>query len=269
MEKIKGLVSVITPVYNAENVIERTIKSVQDQTYQNWEMILVDDCAKDNSANLIKQKALDDPRIKYYKLDQNSGAAVARNRAIQESNGQYIAFLDADDYWIPDKLQREVYWMKAMDGAFVYAATQMIDENDNKLGDYTQVPEWTNYKFLLKRTVIATSTVLLDMEKIGDFSMPLRRSGQDYATWLMLLHRVEKAYGINEPLTLYRISSKSLSSNKIKSIRQVYEIQTRDEGIPMLFAIYNTFCFCFYAFCKHYGHIFKLNTSVKKIDKSC
>lgn len=250
--RIEGLVSIVTPVYNAEKVIEQTIKSVQDQTYQNWEMILVDDFAKDNSAYIIKKKALDDPRIKYYKLDQNSGAAVARNRGIQEAKGQYIAFLDADDYWLPEKLQRELILMKEKNCAFVYAATHMIDENDQTLGDYTPVPEWTDYKHLLKRTVIATSTVLLDMERIGDFSMPLRRSGQDYATWLMLLRRVDKAYGINEPLTLYRISPKSLSSNKFKSIKQVYDIQTKDEGLNPVFAGYNTLCFCLYAFKKHF-----------------
>ena len=120
------------------------------------------------------------------------------------------------------------------------------------IGDFTAVPEWTDYKHLLKRTVIATSTVLLDMNKVGDFSMPLRRSGQDYATWLMLLRRIDKAYGINEPLTLYRISPKSLSSNKFKSIEQVYGIQTKDEGLNPIYAGFNTLCFCLYAFKKHF-----------------
>lgn len=251
-KRIEGLVSIVVPVYNAEKMIERTISSVLKQTYQNWELILVDDCAKDNSAYLIKKKALDEPRIKYYKLEQNSGAAVARNKGIELAEGEYLAFLDADDFWLEDKLQRELDLMKAMDCSFVYAATQMIDEDDQKLGDYTPVPEWTDYKNLLKRTVIATSTVLLNMNKIGDFSMPLRRSGQDYATWLMLLRRVDKAYGINEPLVLYRISPKSLSSNKFKSIKQVYGIQTKDEGLNPIYAGYNTLCFCLYAFKKHF-----------------
>ena len=251
-QRIEGLVSIITPVYNAERVIERTIGSVLHQTYQNWEMILVDDCAKDNSAYLIKKMALDEPRIKYYKLEQNSGAAVARNKAIEMAQGQYMAFLDADDYWLEDRLQRELDMMKEKNCAFVYAATQMIDEQDQKIGDFTPVPEWTDYKHLLKRTVIATSTVLLDMNVIGDFTMPLRRSGQDYATWLMLLRRVDKAYGITEPLVLYRISPKSLSSNKFKSIKQVYGIQTKDEGLNPIYAGYNTLCFCLYAFKKHF-----------------
>ena len=251
-QRKEGLVSIITPVYNAGKVIERTISSVLNQTYQNWEMILVDDCAKDNSAEIIKGIAVTEPRIKYHKLEQNSGAAVARNRAIEEAEGQFIAFLDADDFWMKDRLQRGLYLMKEKGCAFVYAATQMIDENDQKLGDYTPVPEWTDYKHLLKRTVIATSTVLLDMNKVGEFSMPLRRSGQDYATWLKLLRKVEKAYGINEPLVLYRISPKSLSSNKFKSIKQVYGIQTKDEGLNPIYAGYNTLCFCLYAFKKHF-----------------
>ena len=251
-QRIEGLVSIITPVYNAGKVIERTISSVMSQTYQNWEMILVDDCAIDNSAEIIQRIAATEHRIKYYKLEQNSGAAVARNKAIEVANGQYMAFLDADDYWLEDRLERELALMKEKNCAFVYAATQMIDENDQSIGDYTPVPEWTDYKHLLKRTVIATSTVLLDMNKIGEFSMPLRRSGQDYATWLILLRRVDRAYGINEPLVLYRISPKSLSSNKFKSIKQVYGIQTTDEGLNPIYAAYNTLCFCLYAFKKHF-----------------
>lgn len=218
--RIKELVSIVVPVYN--------------------------------SAEIIKRIALDDQRIKYHKQDQKSGAAVARNKGIELAQGQYIAFLDSDDYWLHDKLQRELDLMIGMNCSIVYAATQMIDENDQKLGDYTPVPEWTDYKHLLKRTVIATSTVLLNMEKVGMFSMPLRRSGQDYDTWLLLLRRIDKAYGINEPLVLYRISPKSLSSNKFKSIKQVFDIQTKDEGLNSIYAGYNTLCFILYAFKKHF-----------------
>lgn len=252
MNRKEGLVSIVVPVYNAEKVIEQTISSVIHQTYTNWELILVDDCARDNSASLIKKIAKDEPRIRYHKLNINSGAAVARNKGIEIAEGQYIAFLDADDYWLADKLRRELDLMNQKDCAFVYSATQMIDENSKALGHYTPVPEWTDYKHLLKRTVIATSTVLLDIAKIGEFQMPLRRSGQDYATWLKLLRRVDKAWGINEPLVLYRISSKSLSSNKFKSIKQVFDIQTKDEKINVIIASYNTLCFCLYAFKKHF-----------------
>lgn len=251
-QRAEGLVSIVTPVYNAGKVLERTIQSVITQSYEKWELLLIDDCAKDNSAEIIQHMAENEPRIKYFKLEQNSGAAVARNIGIKEARGQYLAFLDADDYWLENKLQRELELMRNNKCSFVYAATQMIDQDDQKIGSYTPVPEWTDFKHLLKRTVIATSTVLLDMSKVGDFSMPLRRSGQDYATWLLLLRRVGKAYGINEPLTLYRISPKSLSSNKFKSIKQVYDIQTKNEGLNPLNAGYNTLCFCLYAFKKHF-----------------
>lgn len=250
--RVEGLVSIIVPVFNAQRVIEETVKSVQEQTYKYWEIILVDDSSMDRSAILIKKMAMNDQRIKYFKLEHNSGAAVARNKGISLAQGRYIAFLDADDYWMPEKLQRELDIMKETKGSFIYTATQMIDEGGHKLGDYTPVPEWTDYNHLLKRTVIATSSVLLDMNMIGDFSMPLRRSGQDYATWLMLLRRVERAYGINEALTFYRISPKSLSSNKLKSIKQVYSIQTKEEGLNPIYAGYNTLCFCLYAFKKHF-----------------
>ena len=251
-ERIQDLVSIITPVYNAERVIERTIRSVQEQSYTRWEMLLIDDCSTDGSAALIERISSANAQIRYIRLERNSGAAVARNCGLKEARGRFVAFLDADDYWQSNKLQRCLDLMRERECAFVYTATQMIDEDDRPLGNYTPVPVWTDYSHLLKRTVIATSTVVIDMERMGEFEMPLRRSGQDYATWLMLLRRVERAYGIDEPLSLYRISRNSLSSNKLKSIRQVFEIQTRTEGLNPVYAAWNTFFFCLYAFKKHF-----------------
>lgn len=252
MHRKKELVSVIIPVYNVERVIERTIKSVQNQTYKQWELILVDDCSPDSSANIIREIMAGDDRIKYIKLDKNSGAAVARNTGIKAATGKYIAFLDSDDMWMPEKLEIQLSLMKEKGCAFVYSAIRMIDQNDNVTKDSTFVPERLNYKTILKRTYIATSSVLLDMEKIGEFQMPLRRSGQDYATWLMLLRRIDYAYGIQKPLVMYRNSPGSLSSNKLASLKKVYRIQTHNEGLNPFYAAYNTFCFGLYAFKKHF-----------------
>ena len=169
MEKMReeGLVSIIVPVYNAEKVIENTIQSVRQQSYPGWELILVDDCSKDGSAGIILHIADKDQRIKYHKLPKNGGAAVARNYGIEKANGRYLAFLDADDYWCQDKLSKQMELMKEKKSAFVYSAISMVDEDGNYINQHVPVPEMVDYKYLLKRTVIATSSVVLDMSHWG------------------------------------------------------------------------------------------------------
>ena len=220
----QGLVSIITPVFKAEKMIEQTIRSVQAQTYKDWEMLLIDDCSPDHSGEIIQKMAETDARIKYHRLSHNSGAAVARNTAIEHAQGAYLAFLDSDDLWTPTKLERQLDFMAEKGCAFSYTRIQMI----------------------------ATSTVVINRQLTGNFSMPLRRGGQDYATWLQLLRTTDSAYGLDECLTSYRTGGQSLSSNKFKSIEQVYTIQTEDEHIGKIPAFLNTLCFCFYAFKKHF-----------------
>lgn len=228
---ISGLVSVITPVYNVERFIEITINSVLNQTYQNIEMILVDDCSPDKSAEIILEMAKNHPQIRYYKLEKNSGAAVARNKAIELANGEYIAFLDSDDLWKPEKIEKEVSLAKKKNAEFVFTAIEMIDEEGNLVKPKRKVKEVIDYKFLMTNTMIATSSVLIDINKVGKFQMPLIRSGQDYATWLMLLRNGRKAYGINEALTQYRRTENSLSSKKTKNWKKVWNIQVNEEKV--------------------------------------
>lgn len=242
----------MTPVYKAARYIEETIRSVQAQTYKDWELLLIDDCSPDNSGEIIERLAQADARIRYHRLEQNSGAAVARNTAIGMARGEYLAFLDSDDLWEPEKLSRQARFMQEKGCAFSYTRIRMTDAEGNTLKDDIHVPEKISYQGLLRQTVIATSTVMLNRTKLPDFRMPLRRGGQDYATWLQILRETGYAYGLNETLTVYRTSSDSLSSNKLDSVRQVFEIQTQDEHINPLSAAFNTFCFCWYAFKKHY-----------------
>lgn len=248
----QGLVSIITPVYHAERFIEQTILSVQAQAYQDWEMILVDDCSNDHSGDIIKSLAVEDVRIRYYRLEKNSGAAVARNTAIGFAKGEYLAFLDSDDLWLPEKLSQQLAYMKEKKCTFSFTRINFIDADNKIVKSKVPIPERIDYRHLLRQTVIATSTVLINRCAFPYFTMPLRRGGQDYATWLMLLRHTDYAYGLNECLTSYRISDHSLSSNKFSSIRQVYEIQTQDENISKVKAAFNTFCFCVYAFKKHF-----------------
>lgn len=238
-----GLVSVITPVYNAGKVIEKTLHSIFNQTYKDIEIVLVDDCSKDNSGEVIARYLVEHPEIVYYRQETNKGAGAARNKALELAKGQYVAFLDADDTWHPEKIEKQINLLKEKKGAFSYTAIQMIDENDEIVKGKRNVREQVDYKFLLKNTMIATSTVVIDRTILGDFRMPLRRGGQDYATWLLLLRNGTVAYGINEALEDYRVGNKdSLANNKWKSIKQVWEIQTQDEQICKFSAVINL-CF--------------------------
>lgn len=244
-------VSIIVPVYNASRFLEQTIQSVIHQDFTNWELLLVNDCSTDNSTEIIDRYE-EDKRIRLINLDKNEGAAVARNQGIALAKGRYIAFLDSDDVWMPSKLSKQIAFMETKVCAFSFTQIRMTDEKGKPISKVRTIPERVDYSYLLHKTVIATSSVVLDKQAIGDFSMPLRRSGQDYATWLMLLRKVTYAYCVQEPLVDYRVVNNSLSSNKLASLKQVYDIQTKDEYISSWQAAYNTCCFAIYAFKKHF-----------------
>ncbi|HOP99635.1 MAG TPA: glycosyltransferase family 2 protein [Acetivibrio clariflavus] len=245
-------VSVIIPVYNSEKYISKTLDSVLNQTYRLLEIIVVDDCSKDSSEQIIRNYAKYYSNILYHKFNQNYGAAVARNKALELSKGRFVAFLDSDDIWYPNKLEKQLELMKEKSAAICYTAIEMIDEEGNLIKGKREVKETIDYKFLLRNTMIATSTVVIDRRITGDFKMPLIRSGQDYATWLLLMRSGTKAYGINEPLVKYRKLKNSLSSNKVKNIKKVWRVQTEFEKINPIIAGYNSICYAINAFKKHY-----------------
>lgn len=245
-------VSVITPVYNCEKYIGETIESALSQTYQDIEIILVDDCSTDKSSEIIEDYVKRYPnKIVYHKQEKNMGAAVARNTALDIAKGRYVAFLDSDDLWHPEKIEKQLWLMKKNDVAICYAAIEMINEENNLIKEKRKVKERVDYKFLLKNTMIATSSVVINRDITGDFQMPLVRSGQDYATWLSLMRNGLNAYGINEVLVEYRVRRNSLSSSKLKSIKQVWSIQTKQESIPKFFAAFHLCCFVCNAFKKY------------------
>lgn len=248
------IVSVITPVYNVEKVIRKTLDSMLAQEYESLEIVLVDDCSKDNSAGVISEYTAKYPNIVYHRQETNCGAAVARNTALRLAKGRYVAFLDSDDIWCEGKIERQLSFMKEKDAAICCTAMDCIDEDDKPLNSVRHVREKISYGLLLKNTMISTSTVLVDRNKTGDFQMPLRRGGQDYATWLMLMRNGTICYGLDVVLSHYRVMNKSLSSNKWKSVKQVWEIQTQDEGINKVSAAFNVCCFIVNAFIKHFLH---------------
>lgn len=259
MERLLGMtyknetVSVIIPVYNAEKYIANTIESVLNQTYKDIEIVIVDDCSNDNSKTIIEAYAKLNSNIIYHLQKENGGAAVSRNTALSIASGRYVAFLDSDDLWFPDKTKKQMDLIKENSAAMCFTAIEMINENGEMIKGKRNIKNKINYNFLLKNTMIATSSVLIDREVVGNFQMPLIRSGQDYATWLKLMRDGLEAYGIDEVLVKYRVGRNSLSSNKLKSIKQVWSIQVNSEKINCFRATYNTFGFILNAIKKYYG----------------
>ncbi len=251
MKYIDDLVSVIMPIYNSEKYLYETLESIYNQSYENIEIVLVDDCSTDKSAQMIKEAQKKHSSIVYFCQPENMGAGAARNKALELSKGRYVAFLDSDDIWMPDKIERQINHMKKNNTSFSYTAIEMIDGNSKIIKSKRSIKECCDYKYLLHNTIIATSSVVIDRSIAGDFRMPLRRGGQDYATWLMLLRSGTVACGINEALVKYRVSNGSLSSNKFKSIKQVWEIQTNDEKINKVSAVFHIMCFGFNALKKY------------------
>lgn len=232
------LVSVITPVYNAEEFLKETIQSVQNQTVTNFEHIFVDDCSPDNSASIIKKAQKKDERIRYIKLENNSGAAVARNTGLENAKGRFVAFIDSDDKWYKEKLEKQLLFMGKHQAAFTYTKFEMIHNDGSIKAKAASLPEKLNYKGLLKNTAIACSTVMIDRDIIGDFKMPLVRKGQDTATWLRILRTHDYAYLVDEVLNQYRIVEGSLSSNKLQALKRTWNTYKNLEQLPLLKALY-------------------------------
>lgn len=234
----KDLVSIITPAYNCEKFIFETIDSILSQTYTNWEMIIVNDKSTDNTENIIKDYTQKDNRIRLINLTENSGAAVARNTAIENANGRFIAFLDSDDRWKKDKLYNQLQFMRNNKYGFTFTSYEYIkDENNNKEKIF-KVPHSLNYSQGLKNTVIGCLTVVIDKNIVGDFRMPLVRRGQDNLTWLMLLKKGHIAYGLNENLAEYRRVAGSLSNNKKKSLKRQWSNYRNVIKLPFFKCVY-------------------------------
>lgn len=242
------MISIVTPVYNAASFICQTIKMVQNQSYENWELILVDDGSQDGSAEVIEAYLLENPdaRIRLVKKGCNEGAALTRNRGIKEANGRYIAFLDADDVWLPEKLEIQMRFMQEKNAGFVFSAYEFGDEEAVGTGRIVQVPQTLSYQKALSRTVIFTTTVLLDTEKIEKelIYMPNVPS-EDSATWWQILKAGHVAYGLDQVLAIYRRPAKSLSSNKLKAIQRIWYLYRKVEKLSF---VRSAFCFIGWAY---------------------
>lgn len=247
-EPDKGrLVSIIVPVYNVKKYIVETMDCVRNQTYPHWELLLVEDGSSDGTAEVIveyREKTRDD-RIRLIEQPSNMGAARARNRGLQEAQGRYIAYLDADDLWIPEKLERELAFMKEKQAAFVFTGYEFADEKGVGTGKVVRVPETLSYKEALKNTTIFTTTVMFDTERIpvDMLEMPIIKS-EDTALWWKVLRNGYTAYGLDENLVKYRRVGKSLSSNKLEALRRIWNLYRKAEGMSVISSAYH---FCFWA----------------------
>lgn len=231
------LVSIVTPSYNSSGYIEKTILSVINQNYKNWELIIVDDCSSDYSVQVITRYLSQDERIKLICLEKNSGAAVARNRGIEEASGRFIAFLDSDDSWHPEKLSKQVDFMLKYDYAFTYTAYHKVNEYGEYLSK-VNIPLKTKYNELLKTCVIGCLTAMYDSHKLGKVYFPLIRKRQDFALWLKILKLTPYAYGLNEDLANYTVRSDSISANKIKAAQYNWYLYRNIEKLNILKSIY-------------------------------
>lgn len=241
------MISIIVPVYNAAPFIENTIRMVLQQTYKDYELILVDDSSKDQSVTVVEGllDKLGDSRIRLIKKEQNQGAAAARNTGVDAAKGRYIAFLDADDVWFPNRLEMGMKFMEEKKAGFIFSAYEFGDENAKGTGRIVHVPEQLTYKKALSRTVIFTTTTLFDTELIPKelIHMPLVES-EDTATWWQILRNGYTAYGLNQVLAIYRRPAKSLSSNKFLAMKRIFHLYRDQEKLGL---ISSCFYFCFWA----------------------
>lgn len=234
-----GLVSIITPTYNCGKFIAETIESVQAQTYGDWEMVIVDDCSKDDTKQVVERYMAEDPRIKYHCLETNSGAAVARTTAMRLAEGEYMAFLDSDDLWMPDKLERQLAFMRAHGYAFTCTAYEQIDEDSKPLDHVVKTVKKVNYNRLLLDCPVGNSTVMYDVGKMGKFEVPNIRKRNDDALWLQMLKKEEYIWGMEDVLMRYRLRQNSISSNKFSVIKYHWILYREIEHLSVLRSLFH------------------------------
>ncbi|MGE6462046.1 glycosyltransferase family 2 protein [Pseudoalteromonas tetraodonis] len=239
-------VSIITATFNSENEITDTYTSIKGQTFTNWEWIVTDDCSSDGTYEVLTELERMDTRIKVFKNSVNCGAAVSRNNSLSHVRGDLIAFIDSDDIWLPTKLEKQIEFMeRGVD--FSFTAYDLINNKGKSLNqtvDTKQTGCFTYEDMLKKKATLGCSTVMLRKDSFIDITMPLLRTGQDYAMWLKLLKTGKSAYLLNEVLTRYRIMPNSISRNKIKKAKRQWQIYREIENISFSKSVV---CFCFYA----------------------
>jgi teichuronic acid biosynthesis glycosyltransferase TuaG len=213
------LVSVVTPLYNAERYIEETLRSVMEQSLDDWECLVIDDCSTDGGPSIVRSLVEEDPRIRLLSLETNSGAGASRNAGIEASRGRFIAFLDSDDAWEPEKLEKQTAFMTETASPFSFTDYRKIAEDGSDLGRTVRCRKRLTYSRQLLTNYVGCSTAMYDTKFYGKRYFPLIRKRQDFALWLDLLSDGAAGRGLSEPLTRYRVRSSGLSGNKLELVR--------------------------------------------------
>lgn len=246
---IDELVSIIMPVHNGAETIGKSIESVLAQTYEQWELIIIDDCSADETKKVVE--GYKDNRIRYLYLQQNCGVAGARNRGIHAATGRYIAFLDSDDLWMPEKVMEQLAFMREKKCGFSYTEYRQFVDTVDHIGHLISIHDCVDYQALLKGNEIGCLTVMLDRSIFPEIEMPAARH-EDYITWLNLLRTGKKAYGIHKDLARYRKSSKSLTGNKWRSLKWTWDVYRKSQNLSRRESLKNMYYYIIKGLKKHY-----------------
>ncbi|HHC6593275.1 glycosyltransferase family 2 protein [Vibrio parahaemolyticus] len=240
-------ISIITATYNSRDDILETYNSIREQSFENWEWLVTDDCSSDDTMEILQRIADSDGRVRIFQNNTNSGAAISRNNSLLYASGEFIAFIDSDDLWKPSKLSEQINFMNEQNIDFCFTAYELVGPQGQLLGskvDSLQTGSFDYIDMLKKKATLGCSTVMLRRLAFDDITMPLLRTGQDYATWLKLLKTGKRAFVYNRTLTKYRIRPNSISRNKFKKAIRQWEIYRDVEHIGFLSSMYY---FSFYA----------------------
>ena len=246
------LVSIVMPVHNGEQYVQDAIKSVLAQTYETFELIVIDDGSTDKSLQIIQELKKKDTRIKVLRRTEPSGGpAVPRNLGMDIAKGRYLAFIDCDDLWYPEKLQGQVEFMLGNEAVISFTAYQRISESGESLRK-VRIPNVLSYRDLLQNTAIATSSVMVDRSVVGGYRFS-NQGHEDYALWLSIVREHGRCFGLDKELIEYRVVKGSISSRKLKSIAWVWRIYRENEGLPSLYAAWCLLNYGFRAIAKRFG----------------
>jgi glycosyltransferase involved in cell wall biosynthesis len=248
---MNALVSIITPSYNSAKFIAETIQSVQNQTYQNWEMIIVDDGSSDETESVVLSILQNDSRIQFHKLSQNSGPAVARNTGIEKASGAYMTFIDADDIWFPTFIENNIKTIQETGIPFVFSSYRRANEQLEFVYSDFIVPHKVSYTDILKSNSISCLTAFLDIKKLGKKYMPLIRKRQDMGLWLNYLKVIPFAHGIQETQAIYRIRENSLSRKKSDLIKYQWQFYREVEKLNVFQSTYYMLHWMYRGFMKY------------------
>ena len=244
MQNDFGLISIIMAAYNAEKTIEQAINSVLSQTYTNFELLVVNDCSTDRTAELVKSIAAKDSRVRLISNVKNNGVSYTRKHGLEEAKGDWIAILDSDDAWEPEKLEKQIVLQRRTNADLLFTGSAFMDSEGHPIDWCLHAPKEVTYRQLLKQNVLSNSSALVRKELYAKYYAIGDGMHEDFAIWLSILKEGKKAYGVDEPLLIYRIAKSSKSGNKVKAARMNWNTY-RYVGLNLMEAIYYE---CWYIF---------------------